>query len=154
MNDFIFQINVHFSSKWCWKKGGNTHIHLVSQQKLFVTKIDWFSQLPICTFVKQSLFLWPLCHGKNNSLYSFWCPGEITRPEDKQKTPNRWSWLQVSTCFFHYTKKNTCSKHIYLKLVVSTGCIPQKSKKSSGLLLKRSKICDLHRWMRCRVGLE
>lgn len=61
---------------------------------------------------------------ENNSLYSFWCPGEITRPEDKQKNTESLElalFRPVFFCLFLLNQKRTCSENIYLKLVVSTG---------------------------------
>ena len=40
MNDFIIQINVHFSLNDADKGAKNTHTFSELQQKLFVTKID------------------------------------------------------------------------------------------------------------------
>lgn len=100
-------------------RGQKTHIHLVFCNKSYLSrKLIDFRNSQFAPSWNNPFSCGHCVMGKTTrKLYSFWCPGEITRPEDKQKNTESLELAHVSTCCFSLHPK----KHMFKTYLPQVG---------------------------------
>lgn len=97
----------------------HTYIHLVFCNKSYLSrKLIDFRNSQFAPSWNNPFSCGHCVMGKTTrKLYSFWCPGEITRPEDKQKNTESLELAHVSTCCFSLHPK----KHMFKTYLPQVG---------------------------------